>query len=106
MSPAWRRRRDAPSRNGFEAPAPANLVERKQKAPGDPEKGSVKAELALLFALRDPGKGAQIGETLDDRSQGETLDVIVGGAPAGTIRAAAGWIRLIHLPTNSPGESG
>jgi hypothetical protein len=67
-----------PSRNGFKAPA--NLVERKQKAPGDPEKGSVKAELALLFALGDPGKGAQIGETLDDRSQRETLDVIVGRA--------------------------
>jgi hypothetical protein len=65
-----------PSRNGFEAPA--NLVERKQNAPGDREIGSVKAELALLFALRDPGKGAQIGKTLDDRSQGETLDVIVG----------------------------
>jgi hypothetical protein len=59
-----------PGRNGFEAPA--DVVERKQNAPGDPEIGSVKSELALLFALRDPGKGAQIGD------QGETLDVIVG----------------------------
>jgi hypothetical protein len=69
-----------PSRNGVKAPA--NLVERKQKARGDRELGSVKAELALLFALRDPGKGAQIGEALDDRSQGKALDVIVGRRPS------------------------
>ena len=42
-----------------------------------PEIGSVKDELALLFALGNPWEGAQIGETLDDRSQGETLDVII-----------------------------
>ena len=64
-----------PRRNGFEAPA--YPVERKQRAPGDAEIGSVKAELALLLALGNPWKGAQIGETLDNGSQGETLDVIV-----------------------------
>ena len=64
-----------PRRNGFEAPAyPA---ERKQRASGDAEIGSVKAELTLLLALGNPWKGAQICETLDNRSQGETLDVIV-----------------------------
>lgn len=37
----------------------------------------MKAELAKLLALGNPREGAQFGETLDDRSQGETLDVIV-----------------------------
>ena len=64
-------------RGRYRFEAPAGLVECKQRAPGDAEIGSVKAELALLFALGDPGKGAQIGETLDDRSQGQTLDVLV-----------------------------
>ncbi len=64
-----------PSRNGFEAPA--NPVEREQCSHGDAEVGSVQAELALPVVLGNPWKGAQIGETLDDRGQGETLDVIV-----------------------------
>ena len=64
-----------PRRNGFEAPA--NPIEREQRARGDAEVGSMKAELALLFAPGNPWEGAQIGETLDDRGQGETLDVIV-----------------------------
>ena len=62
-------------RYGFEAPA--NPVEREQCARGYPEIGSVQDELALLFTLGNPWEGAQIGETLDDRGQGQTLDVIV-----------------------------
>jgi hypothetical protein len=58
--------------------APANPVEREQRARRDAEIGSVKDELALPFALGNPWEGAQIGETLDDRSQGETLDVVIG----------------------------
>ena len=64
-----------PRRNGFETAA--NPIEREQRAPGDAEIGSVKAELALLFAPGNPWKGAQIDETVDDRSQSETFDVIV-----------------------------
>ena len=60
------------------AEAPANPVEREQRARRDAEIGSVKDELALPFALGNPWEGAQIGETLDDRSQGETLDVVIG----------------------------
>ena len=83
MGAAGRRRRDAPQpqwvRSAF------NLVERKQNAAEDPEIGSVKDELALLFALGNPWEGAQIGETLDDRSQGETLDVMVERRASGLV---------------------
>jgi len=70
-----------PGRYGFEAPA--NLVERKQKGPGDPEIGSVKAELALLFAL---------GMPLDFYSRIE-----VALASISTIRLDSSGIRVLAL---------
>jgi hypothetical protein len=84
-----------PGRYGFEAPA--NPIEREQRTRRDAEIRSVKTELALLFALGNPWEGAQIGETLDDRGQGETLDVIGERRAVGSIRAAAVWIRLISF---------
>ena len=60
--------------NNFEAPA--RLIKCEQSALRNPKIGTVKTELALPFTFLDPWKTAQIGKTLDDRSQRQTLDII------------------------------
>src|ERR1700730_10325380 len=61
-----------PGRYGFEAPA--NPVEREQRARGDAEISSVKAELALLFAL---GKHWKARKLARPKSPGESIEAVV-----------------------------